>query len=79
MSLVISDFSRMCILNYVLIISYTACPPFTFKNTLSNTDMCQPCPLFGKTTDSDAAVAVCPCDPGYYRTENEDDLPCTSK
>lgn len=60
-------------------ISCTVCPPFTFKNTLSSTDVCQPCPLFTNTTDSDTAVAVCPCDPGYYRTEDEDALPCTSE
>ena len=62
---------------YVLM--YAACPPFTFKSTLSNTDVCQPCPLFSNTTDSDTAVAVCPCDPGYYRNEGEDALRCTSE
>ena len=62
-----------------IIIHYTACPPFTFKNTLSNADMCQPCPLFSNTTENDTAVTECPCDPGYYRAENEAALPSTSE
>ena len=57
----------------------TACPPFTFKDTLSNTDVCQPCPLFSNTTENDTAVTVCPCDPGYYMAVNEAALPCTSE
>ncbi|XP_065901652.1 uncharacterized protein [Dysidea avara] len=55
-----------------------ACPPFTFKNTLSNTDTCQPCPSFSNTTESDTGVAVCPCDPGYYRIRDDPTLPCVA-
>ena len=57
---------------------FTACPPFTFKNTLSNTDTCQPCPSFSNTTESDTGVAVCPCDPGYYRIRDDPTLPCVA-
>ena len=41
--------------------------------------MCQSCPLFSNTTESDTAVAVCPCDSGYYRPldGSEDASPCT--
>ena len=59
----------------------TACPPFTFNNTLSNTDKCQPYPMFSNTTDE--ASAVCPCNPGYFRSSDgirsEDTMPCTRK
>ena len=61
------------------LLTYIACPPFKFKNTLSNTDLCESCPPFSNTTGNDTAVSVCQCDPGYYRTDSEDALPCTSK
>ena len=55
----------------------TACEPFHFKNTLSNTEMCKPCPLFSNT--SEPAMKVCPCDDGYFRPSDgsEDAMPCT--
>ncbi|XP_065890002.1 ephrin type-B receptor 3-like isoform X2 [Dysidea avara] len=54
-----------------------ACPPFMFKNTLSNTDICQPCPAYSNTTESDTGVDVCPCFPGFYRAMGEDAMRCT--
>jgi len=54
-----------------------ACPPFTFKSTLSNTDACQFCPPNSNTTKSDTGVAVCPCFPGFYRAEGEEAMRCT--
>ena len=57
--------------------SSTACPPFMFKNTLSNTDMCQPCPAYSNTTESDTGVDVCTCSPDFYRAMGEDAMRCT--
>ena len=69
----------VCICYLLMYFEHTACQPLSFKNTLSNDDMCQPCPMFSNTTD--IAVAVCPCDPGYFRPldGSEDAMPCTRK
>ena len=77
--LIFSLHLSICMVVTTFVIFTTACPPFTFKSTLSNTDVCHPCPLFSNTTENDTGATVCPCDPSYYRAVNEDDLPCTSE
>ena len=41
--------------------------------------MCKPCPLFSNTSADDVAVAVCPCDEGYFRPsdDSENAMHCT--
>ena len=58
---------------------FSACEPFYFKDTLSSTEMCTPCPLFSNT--SEPAMEVCPCDDGYFRPSDgsEDAMRCTRK
>uniref|UniRef100_A0A8C3V349 receptor protein-tyrosine kinase n=1 Tax=Catharus ustulatus TaxID=91951 RepID=A0A8C3V349_CATUS len=52
-----------------------ACPPGTFKATVSSGD-CQPCPLH--TLPAPAAAAACPCEDGYFRAPDDPlEHPCT--
>ena len=62
---------------FIALFAFPACPPFMFKNTVSNTDMCQPCPAFSSTTKNDTGVAVCPCFLGFYRAVGEEAMRCT--
>ena len=85
-TVLISLYLILCIMEISLLQSFsyqcinTACPPFTFKNTLGNSNVCQPCPLFSNTTENDTTSTVCPCDPGYYRSKSDEiTLPCTSE
>ena len=48
------NFLYMC----MLLFFPTACEPFHFKNTLSNTEMCKPCPLFSNTSELAMEVYV---------------------
>ena len=58
-------------------VHHAACETFHFKSTLSNTDVCKPCPSFSNT--SEIASGVCPCYDGYFRPTDgsEDDTACT--
>ncbi|KAI1231360.1 hypothetical protein IHE44_0007805, partial [Lamprotornis superbus] len=52
-----------------------ACPPGTFKATVSSGD-CQPCPPH--TLPAPAAAATCPCEDGFFRApEDSPEHPCT--
>ena len=79
MQMLFTQFSCVRIIEYLSLISNTACQPFTFKNTLSNDNMCQPCPMFSNTSGVATATAVCPCDSGYFRPldGSEDTMACT--
>ena len=56
-------------------LSPPACPPSTYKSTLSNTD-CRPCPANSQSTVHGASV--CMCNTALFRAPNEGpDDPCT--
>ena len=69
--------NNVCVLYLIDLFVTTACEPFHLKNTLSNTEMCKPYPLFSNTTEP--AMELCPCDDGYFRPSDgsEDAMRCT--
>ena len=43
------------------------CPSVTYKSTISNTDTCQPCPLFSNSPSQSTAESDCLCDAPFVK------------